>query len=302
MYFGQCYAKKLCIDWRQKYGQNLFPICPVLSHIINKQDLPNIANIEKSSSSMIDSIKRILSVFDALIKLQPTDGIITWCAHRKNILQDCINLIDKDLILLPKRLENAYPETYKKCIELLVELKSVKFYYEFNRPDYLYLMPPTFARKNYLLFLNWQERQIKNAGLFEGNFSDKIEMRRLTCHYPAVAVKTMFKIYQELEPVVQILAEEPKSKKAPEQEKPTTEPASTYNGGENIGADKLKNVVWSGEVTKSKMMAKLKMDSYWTFNQFAKRHGIRQVGSNRQLFQIRLDKMNSKDREKLEKI
>ena len=59
---------------------------------------------------------------------------------------------------------------------------------------------------------------------------------------------------------------------------------------------------WSKAMTKMRMMTALDIYSYWTFNQFAERHGIRKVGGNRQLWQIRLDKMDQPDREKLERV
>lgn len=58
---------------------------------------------------------------------------------------------------------------------------------------------------------------------------------------------------------------------------------------------------WSEESSKREMMARLHILSYYKFNQFAKRHGIKQIGDNRSLHIIRLDKMNPRDREKLEK-
>jgi hypothetical protein len=57
---------------------------------------------------------------------------------------------------------------------------------------------------------------------------------------------------------------------------------------------------WSKAMSKAKMMAALGLDSYKTFNAFAKRHGIEEAG-NRQTFIIRLDKMDEKTRSKLEK-
>ena len=70
-------------------------------------------------------------------------------------------------------------------------------------------------------------------------------------------------------------------------------------GDDLPNAESQKNGEWSKEMTKSDMKAKLRIDSYYKLNKFAKRHGIRKVGTNRQSFEIRLNKMNSKDREKL---
>ena len=54
---------------------------------------------------------------------------------------------------------------------------------------------------------------------------------------------------------------------------------------------------WSKPMSKSKMMSALGIDSYETFNAFANRHGIREI--NRKTFQICLDKMSNKEKDKL---
>jgi hypothetical protein len=53
-------------------------------------------------------------------------------------------------------------------------------------------------------------------------------------------------------------------------------------------------------MSKSKMMAALKIDSYKTFNAWAKDKAIKQEG-NRQTFTIRLDLLDVKTRQKLER-
>lgn len=57
---------------------------------------------------------------------------------------------------------------------------------------------------------------------------------------------------------------------------------------------------WSTPMSKAEMMTRLRIDSYKTFNAFAKTQGIEEAG-NRQTFIIRLDKMDAKTRSKLEK-
>ncbi|MHC4541135.1 MAG: hypothetical protein ACYS74_15355 [Planctomycetota bacterium] len=57
---------------------------------------------------------------------------------------------------------------------------------------------------------------------------------------------------------------------------------------------------WSTPMSKAEMMARLDIDSYKTFNAFAKKHGIDEAG-NRQTFTIRLDGMDARTRSKLEK-
>ena len=58
--------------------------------------------------------------------------------------------------------------------------------------------------------------------------------------------------------------------------------------------------IWSSVMAKSQMMAVLRMNSLYKFNQFAARHSIRMIDNNRQNFKIRLDTMADKDRKKFE--
>jgi len=58
---------------------------------------------------------------------------------------------------------------------------------------------------------------------------------------------------------------------------------------------------WSNPMTKTKMMRALHIEGSKKFTTFAEDHGLKQVGKNRQLWQIRLDKMDLNTRRKLEK-
>ena len=57
---------------------------------------------------------------------------------------------------------------------------------------------------------------------------------------------------------------------------------------------------WSNPMTKSAMMSRVNIDGYKKFNTFAKQYGLQKAG-NRQLWQIRLDKMDKNTRQKFEK-
>jgi len=56
---------------------------------------------------------------------------------------------------------------------------------------------------------------------------------------------------------------------------------------------------WSNPMTKSALMKKVGIDGYKKFDTFAKRFGLRQAG-NRQLWEIRIDKMARNIRKKFE--
>lgn len=206
-YQRKCYVRDLCIEWQQKYGQELRPVCPELKKWVNEVKLSDMANIQKTNSTMLDSIKRILLVFDRLIQWPPTERVIAWCAHRKNILEDCLSFVENDLSLLPKRLESSYPDTSRRCDQLIAQLHIDRFRYKFHHPQsFLYLIPPPSTRRHYLLLLDWRQKQMviaKAKGL------EAIEMNRLTSPYPAEAVKTMNEICQELAPLAQIITEKP---------------------------------------------------------------------------------------------
>jgi hypothetical protein len=58
---------------------------------------------------------------------------------------------------------------------------------------------------------------------------------------------------------------------------------------------------WSNPMTKSAMMSRINIDGYKKFNTFAKQYGLQKAG-NRQLWQIRLDKMDKNTRQKFEKV
>jgi len=80
-YQRKCYVRDLCVDWQQKYGRKLRPVCPELKKWVNEEKLSDMANIQKTNSTMLDSINRILLVFGRLIQWAPTEKVITWCAH-----------------------------------------------------------------------------------------------------------------------------------------------------------------------------------------------------------------------------
>lgn len=58
-----------------------------------------------------------------------------------------------------------------------------------------------------------------------------------------------------------------------------------------------KKAEYSKAMSKQRMMTALKIESYETFNSFAKRHGLKKI--NRKVYQIRTDTMTKPEREKL---
>ena len=101
----RCYSRLACERVKERYTGEILPVCPLVKEVVNKEKFPGIPNLPQTSSKD-GAILRILEVFRELIaRRQPTREFIKWCAHRDNVLLDCMNLVDRDLLLLPKRYE-----------------------------------------------------------------------------------------------------------------------------------------------------------------------------------------------------
>ncbi len=200
-YKPHCYPKKLCVDERQIYGQDLFPVCPVLQKIIEAQKLYSMPDSAKTDSPLQDSVNRILTVCAPLMKLRFTEKSIAWCAHRKNFLRDWIEPIRNDLLSLSQRLEDKYPQTSTECKELVAELELAEKRYTCYCNGFLYLLPPDLEYQNYDSFLQWRNDQLDWASVERGS-QMKIEMFVFTNTYPAEAIKVMGKLFDKLAPLV----------------------------------------------------------------------------------------------------
>jgi hypothetical protein len=84
------------------------------------------------------------------------------------------------------------------------------------------------------------------------------------------------------------------------------QPADTMQPSDKAGETKKQEYKkisaedWSNPMTKSAMMSRVGIDGYKKFKTFANQHGLRQAG-NRQLWQIRLDKMDKNTKHNFEK-
>ncbi|MFX0199221.1 MAG: hypothetical protein ACFFCW_24120 [Candidatus Hodarchaeota archaeon] len=214
----QCRSKLTCERVKKRYTGEILPVCPLVKEVINKDTFPNIHNLPQTSSKN-DAIIRILEVFCELIaRQQPTREFIKWCAHRDNVLQDCMNLVDKDLTLLPKRYEKDYPQTSQKLEKLIKRLYANVLMYQSAHNSRVFMLPlgtDKFLR-DYRNVLAWQEeKENPDEALSTYLLCDHVSgMVKLTYHYPAVAIQTMNKISNELLSVAQIDIEKPKEKEA----------------------------------------------------------------------------------------
>jgi hypothetical protein len=171
-------------------GPPFYPVCPILKRPVNKIPLPDLLPARKNSSVLLDSIERIRAVFWAMMCWPPTEDAIVFCAHRKNILKECLDLLKEDLELLPTRLEASHLRTSVKCERLIKELELQASAYEADHNHYVYELPPPEAQKNFITLLKWQNEPGRGA---------------LACHYPAAAIAVMARFYHELDLFVKAL-------------------------------------------------------------------------------------------------
>jgi hypothetical protein len=215
----ECNAKEVSIELQQKYSEPVYPVCPVLKEIISKEKRYSLPDIPKTNLPLLDSVMKIVVVFECLIQLKPNlETVVRW-AHSENLLKERLDPIRGDLSLLPGLLEKAnFPEISKKCNKLITKLKWAEFSMEGQSFAYILTnklwvelqyfldgksLPSDFVFDNRATFLRWRNLKINQAGL-----SDKPEMHSLTRYYPAEAIEVMRKIYNELYPSFKIVAEQ----------------------------------------------------------------------------------------------
>jgi hypothetical protein len=212
----ECYVKRISEELQQEYQKTVysfypvcppfFPVCPVLKEIIKREKRYSLPDIPKTNFPLLDSIIKILVVFEGITKLRPNEETVVRWAHSENLLAERLNLIRSDLLALPKLLEQDFPDTSKRCDELIAELLIAEDEYSNHGQSLVYLLPDFLESGNWATFLRWREQQwnyVKPRDL-----SKKIEMCRLTRHYPAEAIKVMLKLYNELSPFLKILPEQ----------------------------------------------------------------------------------------------
>jgi hypothetical protein len=215
-YKRQCNAKEVSLDLRKEYQKTVYnaypvcpmfyPVCPVLRKMMKEEKSYSPPDIPKTNFPLLDSIIKILVVFEGITKLRPNEETVVRWAHSENLLAEQLDLIRSDLSALPKLLEKDFPDTSKECQELIAELQLAEFRYSMHGQSLVYLLPNNLKFGNWATFLQWREQQGNYAKL--RGLSTEIEMCRLTRHYPAEAIKVMRKLYDELSPFLKILPEQ----------------------------------------------------------------------------------------------
>lgn len=92
-----CNPKEHYLDERQKYGSQLYPVCPALKKFISKEKLYDLPAISNKAPPTLGSIVKILLVCERLIELRPSQGVIAWCAHRDNFLSEWLEPIRDEI-------------------------------------------------------------------------------------------------------------------------------------------------------------------------------------------------------------
>ncbi|MCJ7770884.1 hypothetical protein MUP37_04830 [Candidatus Bathyarchaeota archaeon] len=276
-YEKQCNAKEVSLELQQKYQETVYPVCPVLSKWVNNEEgnrlvvaaqvLEGIQRKFYSTPNLLNlltwnSIVRILKVFEHLIQLKPDLQTVVKCAHTENLLKGRLDLIRNDLLALPQSLEKDLPDTSKECKELIAELNLAEYGYSLDGQSLVYLLPNHLESGNWATFLQWRERQVNNA-----KFSDAIEMRHLTRHYPAEAIKVMHTLHDKLSPLVRILLERAAANNQLKAELKQT--LDTYlekpiETGQNVTLkSKIKDFLWTLYEKTLKVIVDAAMERWW---------------------------------------
>jgi hypothetical protein len=141
----RCYTKEAALRGIEKYGVFVFPVCPALRTLWDEGG-PKIDFQGVTTTSDMDCIGRILIVCHYLLRLTPSTRSLALFAHRTNLLEDCLDLIRRDLASLPKRLERDYPESSKGCKKLVEDLEAAEVYFRMSRATGLFLLPRCYGR------------------------------------------------------------------------------------------------------------------------------------------------------------
>jgi len=261
----KCYSKLKSESLKEIFpNEDILPVCPLVKEVINKEAFPNIPNLSKTDDKLSSTL-RILGVFRELIaRKQPSKKFIKWCAHRKNILQDCMSLIEKDLMLLPKRYEGVYPKTSDKLEKLIKKLYAHTSMYNENHKIRSFMLPsmPDESLRDFRNVLAWQKTKGNPDGLLcvflATGYASSSYLVQLGCHYPAAAIDIMNQISNELFSLVKIDLEKAKDEDAKLYYKALLESKPQGNSGkvkidttiEQI-ATQLKNLAQISECPKS---------------------------------------------------
>lgn len=206
-----CSNKNTCLNFRQQYEQyekQLFPVCPVLKKIVNdeKFDFPTIP---KTKSAILNSIRKILSVRDVLVRLELSESTMVRCAHDANFLQKLEKFVNtKNITNLSRQLEPDFPDISEKLGILggEFELAKQRYVMAWGGKTRVYLLPDSrwfqfCVQKD---FFDWRKEISSDANL-EHPLQWEQTARTLTWTYPAELKKVVTEICDKLRQVETVL-------------------------------------------------------------------------------------------------
>jgi len=212
-----CYGYLAYKRYKEMFPDDeILPVCPLIKEVVNKEKFPDITNLPKDSSKK-SSLERIQKTFQALTKRQPTYEFLIWCAHRDNILLDCIVPIKEDLRKLPKRysrdLRMSY--TFDDYIIKLCDSNSFNYVKLLKQVHKIraFMLPPDEFLTDYKAVLEWQKYREKPENTVREFKACKhiSEIASLIGYYPAPAIELMDKILLNINDAEEIIQDEIKS-------------------------------------------------------------------------------------------
>lgn len=170
-----------------------------------KFDLPTIP---KTNNPILDSIRKILSVRDVLVRLELNESTMVRCAHDENFLQRLETFVDtKDITNLSRKLEPDFPDISEQLGLLGGELELAKQRYvmAWGGKTKVYLLPDSrwfqfCVQKD---FFDWRKEISSDANCEDPMWEHTA--RTLTVAYPAELKKVVAEICDKLRQVETVL-------------------------------------------------------------------------------------------------
>jgi len=202
----KCYARAICTQFREKYGLELYPVCPLLKKMTTNTPLYNLQPFANVPSPLLKTILKVLVFCRNVMQLKPNIETVVRCAHSGDFLKNQIDPVRNDLATLSLWLEKDYPATSKECKKLVAELQLAETRYTWNSGGFIYLLPPDPEHGNWATYLQWRYLKV-NLSLPQIS-QPQNEMMRLTNSFPAEAIKVSHNIYDQLNPLAKIVSEQ----------------------------------------------------------------------------------------------
>ncbi len=208
-----CNAKETCLSMRGKYGNSVFPVCPVLSKMIAEPaPQPKHTDSQTTGDPTLDCIRKVLPVLYWIVKLPISEEHLVRWAHHRGFFDRMIAPVAADLKMLPQFLESDFPTTAKglwdKCGQFLLAAKRRQWFY----PGFVYMMPPEdiLRRLHPILLSDWQDKAFSYSRL---SLEDR-ELLSMKATFPSQAVIIAREILEEIIAPAQKLDAELQDKQA----------------------------------------------------------------------------------------